>query len=304
MRDVSRDKPTFRDVVELARRQWGIVTLADIVALGFPDWAAREWVRSGRLIRLYRGVYAVGHDALHAEGRWLAAVWACGEGAALSFAAACALHELRPMTAALIDVSVPAERRKRRGIRPHQTTFLPGDVTTVSGIPVTSPTRTIIDMAALLRPSRLENLLALAERRGILDHDRLGLSHCRKLRAVLAAEPQLTRSEDEAILLAALRQAGLPEPEMNAWITHGGGEEWQGDLVYHDVRLIIEIDDDSHKTAAAFELDREKDTIRQDDGWTTRRFTRRQVRERLPWVVGRIAAAYSALRNVGLPHGS
>jgi hypothetical protein len=169
----------------------------------------------------------------------------------------------------------------------HQTTFLPGEVVEVNGIPVTSPTRTLIDMRPLISERQFEYLAALADRRGILDHARLPL----------AEKPQYTRSEDEAILLAGLRTAGLPIPEANVWLTHGGGEEWQADLVYFDVRLIVEIDDDSHKTPAMFELDREKDTVRQDDGWMTRRFTRRQVRERLPWVVDRIATAYFAQRN-------
>ena len=273
------------------------MTLAQLVALGIPDTTVYGWLRAGRLIRLHRGVYAVGHDALRAEGRWLAAVWACGEGAALSHRGAGALHEFRPTSAVLVDVSVPTTRRTRRGIRLHRTTFRADDVVEVRSIPVTSPTRTIIDLAPLLGDRQLENIVALAERRGDLDHSRVLESRNRRLRAIVAARPQLTRSEDEAILLAALRRAGLPVPEANAWLTHGGGEMWQPDFVFRDVRFIIEIDDDSHKTAASFELDREKDTVRQDDGWTTRRFTRRQVRERLPWVVGRIAQVYFALRN-------
>lgn len=283
--------------MSLARRQQGVVTLAQLVALAIPDTTVFSWLRSGRLIRLFRGVYAVGHDALRAEGRWLAAVWAMGEGAALSHRPACALHELRPTSALVIDISVPRERRRRKGIRVHRTTFVPGDVVEVNGIPVTSPTRTVIDIEPLLPDRQLQNLISTADRRGMLDHGRLALARSRRLRATLLAGPQLTRSEDEAILLAALRGAALPIPQANVTLTHGGGERWEGDLVYHDARLIIEIDDDSHKTPASFELDREKDTVRQDDGWATRRFTRRQVRERLPWVVDRIATAYFARRN-------
>ena len=288
MVNVSRHNDWFRAAVGVAGRQHGVVTLAQLLAIGVSRTTVESWLRAGRLTRLYRGVYAVGHDALRSEGRWLAAVWACGEGAALSHRPALALHALKPTSALLTDVSVPARRRARKGIRLTQTTFLPGDVVEVRGVPVTSPTRTIIDMTSLLPARQLEYLMALADRRGELDHARL---------PTLAAEPQLTRSEDEAILLEALRAAGLPVPEANPWVTHGGGEEWQPDFVYWDVRLIVEIDDDSHKTPASFELDREKDTVRQDDGWTVRRVTRRQVRERLPWVVERIANAYFTLKR-------
>ena len=68
----------------LARRQWGVVTRAQLIALRPAEHGIAEWVRAGRLRRLYRGVYAVGHDRLRREGRWLAAVMACGPGAALS----------------------------------------------------------------------------------------------------------------------------------------------------------------------------------------------------------------------------
>jgi hypothetical protein len=71
-------------LAELARRQWGVVTRAQLAELGVRDRGMADWVRSGRLQRLYRGIYAVGHDRLRLEGRWLAAVLACGPGAVLS----------------------------------------------------------------------------------------------------------------------------------------------------------------------------------------------------------------------------
>ena len=76
-------------------------------------------------------------------------------------------------------------------------------------------------------------------------------------------------------------------------MTHGGGEEWQADMFFRRERVIVEIDDDRHKTAVAFERDREKDAVRQAHGYATLRFTRRQIREDLP---GRVALIAKALR--------
>ena len=105
MRDVVRflpgirelDGPRPRDValVELAQAQFGVVTSAQLAQMGFSSSAISRMVASGRLIRLHRGVYAVGHSRLIARGRWLAAVLACGEDASLSHREACWISAIR-----------------------------------------------------------------------------------------------------------------------------------------------------------------------------------------------------------------
>src|SRR5829696_7819124 len=109
-------------ILRVARRQWGVVTRDQLTALGLGADGIAQWVRGGRLIRLHRGVYAVGHDRLRLEGRWLAAVMACGPGAALSHRDAAALWELRQSNSAYIEVTVPSlnGRRAQRGIRVHR----------------------------------------------------------------------------------------------------------------------------------------------------------------------------------------
>lgn len=269
-------------------------------ACGWTEGRIRHAVATGRLIRLHRGVYAVGHDRLLKEGRFLAAVLASGGGAALSLAAAAHHLGLRSSSAVLVDVTVPSARRSQRGIRLHRSRDLePGDIVDHEGIPTTSPTRTVIDFARAYPIGVVERVAAAAQRRELLDAERLARARSRKLRLIFGGQgPQLTRSPEEELLLRAVRAAGLPEPEMNAWMTHGGGEEWQADMLFRQPRVIVEIDDDSHKTAHAFELDRFKDAVRQADGYATPRFTRRQLREDLGGCVKLLATLLEARANV------
>ncbi len=298
MSDVPADLQRFRNTVE---RQWGVITLGQLRALGWGEGAIRYAVARGRLVRLHRGVYAVGHTRLLKQGRWLAAVLASGEGAALSFASAADHLDLRTSAARIVDVTVPCARRAQPGIRLHRPRVIePGDIRMHHGIPTTSPTRTIIDLATILRMPALERVAAEAEHRGLLDGDRLARARSRKLRAIFANDrPRArTRSRDETRLLTAIRAAGLAEPEMNAWMTHGGGEEWQVDALFVEARVIVEVDDDRHRTRHAFELDRHKDAVRQAAGFRTLRVTRRQIREDLQAFIALLGRTLdTALRN-------
>src|SRR4051794_12026244 len=94
-------------IAALAARQHGLVTLAQLLEAGLDRHAIARRVRAGRLHRIAKGVYAVGHDGLSREGRWLAAVFGAGEGAALSHLSAAELHAIIRLRASLIDVVVP-----------------------------------------------------------------------------------------------------------------------------------------------------------------------------------------------------
>jgi hypothetical protein len=287
--DVSRDSDWFRRAVGLARDSLGVVSLTELLALGVPRTTVESWVRSGRMIRLHRGVYAIGHDALRREGRWRAALMACGDDAALSHATAVIALELGQSRAWLIDVSVPRGRRARTGIRLHLSRCLPPeDITTIGLLRVTTPTRTLIDVARTHPESYVENVAATAERRGLIDFEQIDLDAPVQLRRILGRGPKLTRAGIERRFLDAVRAACLPEPETNVWVTHGGGEEWQPDFLFRPERVIVEIDDDTHKDTRSFELDRRKDSVRQADGYATPRFTFQRVQHDLPAVVGEL----------------
>ena len=118
-------------------------------------------VEDGRLWRVHRGVYAVGRPTLTLHGRFIAAVLSCGPGAAFSHIAAGVLLGVLKERGARIDVTVPARRAAApAGRRDHPSRPLPAaDVTTKHGIPVTTPARTLIDLADVLPRRQLERAL-------------------------------------------------------------------------------------------------------------------------------------------------
>jgi predicted transcriptional regulator of viral defense system len=162
----SRATPALdRRIADLAAAQHGVVHRRQLLYLGLSDSAVGRRVAAGRLHRVHRAVYAVGHPVLGAHGRWLAAVLACRPGAVLSHASAGALWEIRPSAAERIDVTLPGAGRPRAPrLRVHRARGLgTEDVTTRRGIPVTSPERTILDLAASLSERELEKVLDRAE---------------------------------------------------------------------------------------------------------------------------------------------
>ena len=157
------------------------------------------------------GVYAVGPPRLRPEGRRLAAVLACGPGAVLSHRSAAAHWGLLATDQTRVDVAAPRSRDGVPGIRLHRPRCLDDrDTTTHEGIPITTIARTLLDLAATVRPDRLERALAQAERLQLYDHraitDVLERSNGHRgtgaLARATAQEPKLTRSELEARFLA------------------------------------------------------------------------------------------------------
>src|SRR2546423_8138528 len=118
-------RPLDVELAELAERQHGVAALSQLRALGLSASAVRSRISRGRLDPVHRGVYAVGHRRLDAEGRWLAGVLACGDGALLSHRSAGLLWGLHGSARTPIDVTVPGTTGLRRpGIRVHRSETL------------------------------------------------------------------------------------------------------------------------------------------------------------------------------------
>ena len=207
----------------------------------------------------------------------MAAVLACGPGAALSHVSAGELWGMvrsrRPSQAPSRDrvshVTVSGNARHRRGIRVHRSSTLRAThVTRRLGIPVTTPARTLADLRRSLPRPQFAAALREAQYLG--------------LPIASALEPDGTRSELEARFLALCRRHRLPKPEPNVPIG-----SFIVDFLWPQERLIIELDGyRAHGGRAAFEADRERDTQLKLLGYDVIRFTWRQLTEDPAQVAG------------------
>jgi hypothetical protein len=300
--DVDKSGPPSRDqaIAALAERQHGAVATRQLLALGLTRQAIARRADAGRLLRVHRGVYAVGHPVLTGHGRLMAAVLAGGENAVLSHASAAALWGMRSSDAERTDITVRRSgREKRSGLRIHRPrTLRPDEVTTHEGVPVTTPARTILDLAAMLGRRPLERVLDRTELLELADYPALrAIAHAhpghrgaRKLQSTLDthhAGTTLTRSHLEERFLTLCREHGLPAPLVNSWPS---GKEV--DFRFPGHALIVETDSwTHHRSREAFENDRARDALHTRAGYRTLRFTHRQLADDRAAVAATVASA-------------
>ncbi|HEX8645911.1 MAG TPA: type IV toxin-antitoxin system AbiEi family antitoxin domain-containing protein [Thermoleophilaceae bacterium] len=262
-----QDRPGQAGIAELAARQHGVVARFQLLLMGFGRNSIQHWIGSGYLQPLHRGVYAVGHRKLTAEGRTMAALLACGEDAMASHRTAAWLHSLLRDSRSVTDVTLPGSAPARQaGIRPHRARALhPEDTVVIDGIPCTSVARTLLDVAAS-EPRRLERAMEEAERLGTFDLAAIertcarcgghrGLKPLRALIGRTHSPLPFTRSEFERRVWDRLRREDLPLPAVNTWV---GGHEV--DMYWAHRNVVVELDTrDYHAQRAAFETDRARD---------------------------------------------
>ncbi len=262
----------------LALSQHGVVSTAQLNAAGLARGAIHHRVQRGRLHRIHRGVYAVGHARLTWHGRLWAALLACGgPGAALiSHRSAAALHELLPRPGGPVDVTSLRRSSSTPAIRVHRGDTIT-DAAEVDGLPCTTVSRTLVDLADVLTPHRLERVVHRAEELRVLDTRGLAEPGRRSLTRALATlahdEPAITRSELEERFLSLVAESRLPRPELN--VDLNGIEV---DALWRPQRLVAELDGRAtHLTARAFERDRARDARLLLHGLRVVRLTWRQV---------------------------
>ncbi|HEY5430559.1 MAG TPA: type IV toxin-antitoxin system AbiEi family antitoxin domain-containing protein [Solirubrobacteraceae bacterium] len=261
----------------MAARQHGNVTYEQLVALGFTKTRIAHRVRTGRLFRAHRGVFAVGRPARTPLERAAAAVFACGPGAALSHEGALALWGLTHRWPASWHVTVAADRRPK-GITVHRSrALLRRDLRIQLDIRVTSPARTVLDCAPSLPDKPLTRLVNDALRTPYLRRSQLAdvcrrfptHAGARRLRPFVDLDDATTRSSFEDEFLAFCERFGFPRPLVNVRVA---GHEV--DALFADERVIVELDGWAfHRDRLAFESDRDRDADTLAAGFPTLRIT-------------------------------
>ena len=239
----------------------------------------------------------------------MAAVLAGGPRAVLSHRSAAALWGIRPSGRAGIDITTAPPRRSRRGIRVHGAVLPADEVTAVNGIPVTTTSRTLLDLAALITPRQVERALAEAEVLRLADvvslaalvsrhRGRPGVAPIRELLERGRVDAAITRSELEDRFLALLDANGLPRPQVNRSLQLNTGSFVEADCVWAEPGLVVELDGyASHGTRTAFERDRARDRALQAAGWRIVRVTWRQLHEQHATVARELRALVAPRRR-------
>jgi very-short-patch-repair endonuclease len=244
----------------------------------------------GQLHQVFRGVFVFGPRRISRRGRWMAAVLAAGEGAVLSHRSAARLWRLLPPAAEVVDVTCPPDRIvRRKGIVNHSFQLQDDEWLVRDGIPVTSPFRTIFDLAAVAGMREVERAFHEAEAREVTDWVSLpmllerypGRRGSKNLRTLLEApEPVgITRNDFEEAFVALVDRFGFRRPRMNAPLAIRG-RFFEIDALWEPERVAVELDSRSiHGTCKKFESDRLRDRILIAEGWRTMRITWRQLQE-------------------------
>lgn len=299
-------------IASLASSQHGVVARRQLLAAGISRSQIAWRLRHGRLHLLHPGVYAVGHRAVSDHARWMAAVLAVGRDAALTGRVAAAWWGMwRGRPGRTIGVVTTARRvAGADGMRLVATRSLPAsDVVTVDALRVTTPARTVVELAATCDAYRVANIMHEAAYRGILDLDQLSgaLDRTRhrpdgthavisRALAMHLAGSAGTRSGLESRLLRAIEAAGLPHPHVNVRLRVAAGAI-EVDFCWPLQRLCVEVDGVGHRRPRSRRADRARDRLLRAAGYHVVRIPGTVIEDSTEVAVGLVA---DALLQIGL----
>lgn len=294
-----RSKPSRErlQLSELATRQHGVVSIRQLTKrLGYSRSAVSRAVEAGRLHRLYRGVFAVGHLDINPLGECLAAVLACGPEALLSHRSAAWLWGVSTRGPHPIEVIAANSRKARESIRTHRSRGITGaDRALRERIPVTSLARTLLDCAAAVPFGLLQRYLERSEELRLFDlrevEELLGRTGGHPGRGPLRNAINLykpssfSRSTKEKLLFSLIMRAGLPQPRAN-YVECG----YELDFYWPELRFTVELDlFETHGTRAAFERDRKRQEDLKLAGIEMVRISGRRLEREPHEVIARVA---------------
>jgi hypothetical protein len=271
-------------VAQIAARQYGVVARRQLTSLGVTGRRVDGLVARGWLHPVQRGVYVTSRTPLSPRGRATAVLLGQPGGTVLSHRTAAGLWGLTAWPRHVeITIRTSGGARSRGGVVVHRARLPEEEVAVRDRLPVTTPARTLLDVAAVA-PGRLEGAIAQADHMGLLDlnavHAVLSRHPRRRGSRVLRALLQrdwldltLTRSALEAMVLELCRGHGIEMPAVNA-VVRG----LTVDFLWPGSRLIVEADGArTHLTHAAFEEDRLRDATLTAAGYRVVRFSHRRV---------------------------
>ena len=276
-------------LADLACRQYGLFSRAQALGLGLTERVIDRRVATGRWLVVARGVYALPG----AVGSWrrslMAACLEAGPRAVVSHEAAGALHGLATLAEGAVVVTLPhGDHQHLKGGRLRQSTDLrPHHATELEGLPVTTPARTVVDLAACVRSGRLKSVVEDALSAKVVSLDELAMCHaelCRpgkrgltalgRIIASLGPGPVVPASALERRLRKLLAEGGLPPPVCEHELPWDRSTPGRVDLAYPRARVVLEADSRRwHTRERDFEVDRRRDRAAQLAGWDVYRFT-------------------------------
>lgn len=295
-----------------------VASRIELLALGIPATTLRSWLKSDRLVKLLRGVYAYGRDVETREAVWRAALLVAGPGSALmgrSALEAWGAVQNRRRIPLLVEVATARDRRgvhrgcspnlKHTVIRVVRRAFEAGDVKHKDGLALTRAPLALIEFAASAsaREVRFAFLelcrLRLFGRSDVDDCFRrlVGKRGARKLRPLLAMwVPELnrTRSVFEGLFLLAWIERGFPLPEVNRKVF---GREV--DFFWEKMGIVLELDGAAfHSGQIARGLDLEKTRFLENQGLKVIRISWKQFMADPVGVIDQIARELGILSAI------
>ena len=302
MVDKRSGEPLDARIAAIARGQHGVITTRQLVALGLTRQAVARRAATGRLHRIHRGVYAVGHSALTVNGRRLAAVLALGDMALASHVTAAAMWQVRTTSSPVIDVTLPGSARRREGIRVHRRPVAADERAVIDGIRVTSLARTLVDLGDVVPVVQVRNAWVRAEQLRRIDMvtidialqragSRRGAVALREVLRVYDPRWEQTRSPLELAFLDLAATRELPEPEVNAWVAN----RFLVDALWRDERLVAEADGRAtHDIPSARRDDARRDRVLRRLGYRVIRLSYDEIVHRPDVAAARVARALRA----------
>ena len=295
------DKRVGERVALAASDEWGVLSTRELTSYGLTRSRISGWARDGRLHRKHRGVYAVGHPGLTLQGRFLAAVKACGPGAILSHYSAAALWRLLDWEERFVEVTVSGRgTRCHEGIHVHRTRWLERrDIRSCDGIWATTPARTVLDLAANMTTPSLRHLVRQGQGKRLFDVADLGrlLVRCGprpgapRLAKIILEGPSPTRSVLEDVVLDLILGGGVEKPDVNRPLVFDG-RRVVPDFRWPRQRLIVEADGGAwHDNKVAREDDAERQAFLEAHGERVLRVSFAQAVDKPAESLARIIAA-------------